>query len=457
MHAHGASERDERPTGPDEAQVDAIGRALAAALPPASRRPGAALDRALMRTAAEDDGLRSALFRFVDVRPACRSRRDVGDHLLALLRDGDAHGRAGLAATRLAARPRSRPMIAALAGVGVQRMARRFIIGESIPDAGATLSDLWVGGIASSVDLLGEATVSESEADAYAARCLDSLEALAELATAWPTRATLQRDTVGPVSRVNLSVKISALTPHIRAYAPERGIESGLARLRGLLRRARDLGAHLHVDMESLDSRETVLGLTLSLLAEPEFRAGPSAGLVLQAYLRDSPQELAQILRWVGEHPRESPLTVRLVKGAYWDHEVVEARQHGWAVPVFERRADSDRNFEALTRRLLAAHPRVRLALASHNLRSIAHGLACVQHFGLSEADIELQVLRGLGDDLGEALSAQGLRVRTYCPIGDLVEGMAYLVRRMLENTANDSFLRARESGASLDELLAPP
>ncbi len=252
-------------------------------------------------------------------------------------------------------------------------------------------------------------------------------------------------------------MKISALTPHIRADAPDRGIDSALHRLRGLLRRARDLGAHLHVDMESLDSRETVLGLTLALLAEPEFRSGPSAGLVLQAYLRDSPQELDEVLGWVAEHPRSAPLAVRLVKGAYWDHEVVEARQHGWTVPVFERRADSDRNFELLTRRLLAAHPRVRVAIASHNLRSIAHGLACLPHFGLTDADLELQVLRGLGDDLQEALAGRGLRVRTYCPIGDLVEGMAYLVRRMLENTANDSFLHARDSGASVDELLAAP
>jgi RHH-type proline utilization regulon transcriptional repressor/proline dehydrogenase/delta 1-pyrroline-5-carboxylate dehydrogenase len=445
------------PTGPDEAEILSLGRALAAALPRPSRAPGAVLDRTLMRTAAEDDGLRSALFRFVDVRPACHGRRDVGDHLVALLRDGDAQGRAGVTLTRLASRRRSRPAMGALAGVGVHRMARRFIIGESVGGAAGTLSGLWAGGVASSVDLLGEATVSESEADAYAARCLDSLEALTALAGRWPERPAFEADSLGPIPRVNLSVKITALTPHIRPSAPERGIESALARLRGLLRRARDLGAHLHVDMESLDSRETVLGLTLSLLAEPEFRDGPSAGLVLQAYLRDSPEELSQILSWVDEHPRGWPLTIRLVKGAYWDHEVVEARQHGWAVPVFEQRADSDRNFEALTRRALAAHPRVRLALGSHNLRSIAHGLACLPHFGLADSDLELQVLRGLGDDLGEALSARGLRVRSYCPIGDLVEGMAYLVRRMLENTANDSFLRARDSGVDLDELLAAP
>jgi RHH-type proline utilization regulon transcriptional repressor/proline dehydrogenase/delta 1-pyrroline-5-carboxylate dehydrogenase len=148
---------------------------------------------------------------------------------------------------------------------------------------------------------------------------------------------------------------------------------------------------------------------------------------------------------------------VRLVKGAYWDHEVVEASQHGWDVPVFEQRADCDRNFESLTRRLLAAHPHVRLALASHNLRSIAHGIACLEPTGVERADVEFQVLRGLGDDVQQALATMGLRVRTYCPIGDLVEGMAYLVRRMLENTANDSFLQERASGASIDQLLAAP
>ena len=213
----------------------------------------------------------------------------------------------------------------------------------------------------------------------------------------------------------------------------------------------------MHVDMESLDSRETVLGLLLGLLAEPEFAAGPSAGVVLQAYLRDSPQELEQILAWVARTGRSSPLTVRLVKGAYWDHEVVEARQHGWEVPVFERRADCDRNFELLTRRLLGAHGPVRVALGSHNLRSIAHGIASLPLLGLGPQDIELQVLRGLGDDIGRALAATGLRVRVYCPVGDLVQGMAYLVRRILENTANDSFLRARARGADLEQLLARP
>jgi proline dehydrogenase len=135
----------------------------------------------------------------------------------------------------------------------------------------------------------------------------------------------------------------------------------------------------------------------------------------------------------------------------------VEARQHGWTSPVFESKAECDRNFEALTRALLDARPLVRLAVASHNLRSVSHAVAYNRSSGEDDSDIELQVLRGLGDELAQALSKQGLRVRSYCPVGDLVAGMAYLVRRLLENTANESFLHDWRRGASLDQLLAAP
>jgi RHH-type proline utilization regulon transcriptional repressor/proline dehydrogenase/delta 1-pyrroline-5-carboxylate dehydrogenase len=209
--------------------------------------------------------------------------------------------------------------------------------------------------------------------------------------------------------------------------------------------------------MESLDTREAVLDLVLELLSEPEFQKGPSAGLVLQAYLRDSPEQLSTILEWARSSPRTPPLTVRLVKGAYWDHELVEARQHGWSVPVFEVKADCDRNYEGLTRRLLEARPSVRVAVASHNLRSVAHAIAFNRSLGAGDGDLELQVLRGLGDELQGALASLGFRVRAYCPVGDLVAGMAYLVRRLLENTSNESFLHEQARGVPLEELLAAP
>jgi proline dehydrogenase len=319
------------------------------------------------------------------------------------------------------------------------------------------LRGLWRDGVASTVDLLGEATVTVEEADRYAARCREALATLAEEAARWPSRPKLEHDSAGPIPRVNLSVKVTALTPLLRAEAPELGTRDAAGRLGDLMGLAHRLGAHLHVDMESLDTREAVLGLVLDLLAEDEFSRGPSAGVVIQAYLRDSPETLERVLAWARGHPRPQPLVVRLVKGAYWDHEVVEARRQGWDTPVFEDKADCDRNFESLTRRLLEARPLVRVAVASHNLRSVAHAIACNRRLGAKDDDLELQVLRGLGDDLQHALALNGLRVRTYCPVGDLVEGMAYLVRRLLENTSNESFLAAQSHGAPLDQLLAAP
>ena len=184
--------------------------------------------------------------------------------------------------------------------------------------------------------------------------------------------------------------------------------------------------------MESLDALETTMELVFELLDEDELRDGPSAGVVLQAYLRDSPAQLDRLLDWARATSRTSPLTVRLVKGAYWDHEVVEARQHGWAPPVFEVKAESDRNFEELTTRLLDARPLVRVAIASHNLRSVAHAVGREPRLGRRRTrDLELQILRGLGDELQQALAAQrAAGAASYCPVGDLVAGMAYLVRQ---------------------------
>jgi RHH-type proline utilization regulon transcriptional repressor/proline dehydrogenase/delta 1-pyrroline-5-carboxylate dehydrogenase len=307
------------------------------------------------------------------------------------------------------------------------------------------------------LDLLGEATVTSAEADRYAERCMDALETLAAAAPAWPARPVLEEDSLGPLPRVNLSVKVSALSPLLRPEAPAVGRDDAARRMRPLLVRARELGAHLHIDMESVDTLEATTGLVFDLLSDPELREGPATGVVMQAYLRESPEQLEQVIEWARTTPRASPLVVRLVKGAYWDHEVVDARQRGWTPPVFEEKRESDRNFEALTRRLLEAWPYVRPAIASHNLRSVANAIAINRELGRSDGDLELQVLRGLGDDLGAALAQLGMRVRIYCPVGDTVAGMAYLVRRLLENTSNESFLGDQQRGVSIDELLAAP
>jgi proline dehydrogenase len=440
-----------------EEELHEIGRSIHAAFPTRSRHPLRALDQKAMELASQDQQLRAALFRFVDVTPACRNMDDLARHLTAYLEEVGERPPPIEAAMRMSGSKPGRAALGAAAAAGVRHMAHRFIVGETPGAALKTIRHLWEHGAAVSLDLLGEATVTQAEADRYAARCMDALETLAEAAPRWPARPSLEADSIGPLPRVNLSVKVSALSPLLRPEAPEVGREDAARRMRPLLARAKELGAHLHIDMESVDTLEATLDLVVEILDEPEFHDGPSTGVVMQAYLRESPEQLERVIDWARVSGRRPPLVVRLVKGAYWDHEVVEARQHGWTPPVFEQKADSDRNFEALTLRLLDGWPHVRPAIASHNLRSVAHAIAANRAAGREDRDIELQVLRGLGDDLAAALASHGMRVRIYCPVGDMVAGMAYLVRRLLENTSNESFLGDQQRGVPLEELLAAP
>ena len=210
--------------------------------------------------------------------------------------------------------------------------------------------------------------------------------------------------------------------------------------------------------MESMDSRDAVLELILELLGEDEFRAGPSAGLVLQGYLRDSPDTLDTILSWLDGVERAQPLTIRLVKGAYWDHELVQAAQHGWSPPVFERQGRHRRELRA------ADAPAARRAADASGSRSprttCARSRTRSPTTGSPAAPTPTSSCRSCA---GSAIRCRprspslGLRVRTYCPVGDLVAGMAYLVRRLLENTSNESFLYEQARGVPLEVLLARP
>jgi RHH-type proline utilization regulon transcriptional repressor/proline dehydrogenase/delta 1-pyrroline-5-carboxylate dehydrogenase len=419
--------------------------------------PGARFDERLIGWAARRPEVRAALFRFTDAAPACLDLADAGRHLHGFLAEVEEPPAGVALAARLSGVAGLRSAAGAVAMQGVKRMGRRFILAPDAEAALGPLGRLRRSGLAGSLDLLGEATVSEYEADAYAARCRATLETLSRGSAAWPRQPLLDHDTVGPLPAAHLSIKVSALTADLRPDAPERGIAGARDRLRELFRSARDLDAHLHVDMESFDHRDAVQRSVLELLTDPEFGDGPSVGIVQQAYLRDSEERLTEVIDWAQANPRSPPLLIRLVKGAYWDHEVVQAGQAGWTAPVFEDRGACDRNFERLSRSLIDAHPVVRTAIASHNLRSVAHALAYQRSLELDLGDVEYQVLYGLGDEIRAGLAGLGARVRTYCPIGDLVAGMAYLVRRLLENTANDSFLAARAAGRRTDTLLAAP
>src|SRR3954466_3291884 len=229
--------------GAVERELFEVGRRLAAALP-TTRNPLKVLDEKAMDLASSDAELKSALFRFVDVVPACRNLDDLARHLTGFLEDvGEPPPTVGVA-LKMGNSKAGRRALGMAAASGVKHMAHRFIVGEDPKAAQNDLRDLWRDGVASSVDLLGEATVTQSEAQRYADRCAEALDTLSAAAAGWPAREQLERDSMGALPRANLSVKVSALTPLLRPDAPEIGKRDAAPRLRELLRRAQQRGAH---------------------------------------------------------------------------------------------------------------------------------------------------------------------------------------------------------------------
>src|SRR4051812_11342683 len=206
-----------------ERDLREVGRELAARFPARSRHPMRALDSKAMELSSQDAELRAALFRFVDVTPACRSLDDLARHLAGYLEELDAPPPPLRAAMKMAESRAGRTALGAAAAAGVRHMAHRFIVGDTPRAAVADLRSMWRAGIAASLDLLGEATVTAEEADRYAARCTDALDELARAYEKVPAREQLEHDSIGRLPRANLSVKVSALTPLMRPEAPELG------------------------------------------------------------------------------------------------------------------------------------------------------------------------------------------------------------------------------------------
>src|SRR5467141_3515441 len=404
----------------------------------------------LMALSMRDERFKVQLFRFVDVLPSLRGSRDIVEHLNEYFSD-NGFGPLINAGVRLAG------VVPWLSGRilrwNVSGMAHQFIAGKNPDDVMATLRKRRAQKIGFTVDLLGEAVVSEAEADEYAARYLDLLEKLARETKNW-TDPLGENSELFPV--VNLSVKISALYSQMNPADPADAIAHLAPKLRPLLRRARELGAFINFDMESYAHKNTTLELFKTIFTEEEFKDWPHAGIVIQAYLRDSEADLRDLLEWGGG--RGTRFAVRLVKGAYWDYETTKSRQNGWDCPVYLQKPESDANFETLTRLLLENESVVTSAFGSHNVRSIAHAQALAEELGIDRSRFEFQLLYGMAGPIKRALVEMGYRAREYCPVGQLLPGMAYLVKRLLENTSNEGVLRAKFSeNVSAAELLRDP
>src|SRR2546421_1288989 len=406
----------------------------------------------MMEFSMRDEHFKVQMFRFVDVLASLRRGSDIVQHLdeyFADMRNGFAPLiRTGVSLARI------RPIISGkFLRWNVSGMARQFIAGRNPDDVMKPLRKKRRQRIGFTVDLLGEAVVSEEEAEEYGARCLELLEHLARETRGWA-------DPLGKNSElfpvVNVSVKISALYSQMNPADPADAIAHLAPKLRQILRRAKELGAFINFDMESYAHKNATLELFRMLFTEPEFRDWPHAGIVIQAYLRDAEEDLSDLIAWGRE--RGTRFTVRLVKGAYWDYEKIKSTQNGWVIPVWMQKPESDANFERLSRILLENESIVTSAFGSHNVRSIAYAQALAEELGIDRSRFEFQLLYGMAGPIKRALVEMGYRVREYSPVGELLPGMSYLVRRLLENTSNEGFLRAKFSEhVSAVQLLRDP
>lgn len=415
------------------------------------------LDR-ILHWAMQDESVKVQMFRFVDVLPMLRNSESVARHLQEYFEEVRTHlpwaARLGLDV----AEPDSLlgKALAVNARLNARKMAERFIAGSRPEEILKSVQKLRQRGLAFTLDLLGEAVVSEVEAERYQQAYLQLIEAVAPEVSRWPDDPLLDCDDRGELPRCQISLKLSALTSRFKPIAPEVTARAVKDRLRPILRLAREQRVHVHVDMEHAEYKDLTLQIFREIMSEPEFRDWPDCGIVIQAYLRDSGTDLRMLRGWVAA--RGTPITVRLVKGAYWDYETMQAEYRGWPCPVYQQKWESDANFEEQTRFLFEHRQWLRPAIASHNLRSLVHAMAWASELGVPQDGWEIQMLYGMAEEQQLLFSERGYRVRVYSPFGEMLPGMSYLVRRLLENTSNDSFLRhAYQRDASIEQLLLPP
>jgi RHH-type transcriptional regulator, proline utilization regulon repressor / proline dehydrogenase / delta 1-pyrroline-5-carboxylate dehydrogenase len=409
----------------------------------------------MMDWSMRDPALKTQLFRFVDVLPTLSTSREIARHAGEYL-DGVTGGLP--APLRLGMRICQRvPWLMALAARrGVTQLGKTFILARNGREAVPALRAMRRQRLAFTVDILGETAVSEIEAQHYQTRYLELIESLAQEAGKWPAVEQIDRDDQGEIPRVNISVKLSALYSQVHPADPETAIERISARLRPLMAAAKQRGVFINFDMESTALKDITLEVFKRLLDEPEFQDYPHAGLAFQAYLRDSEGDFETLLGWAMARRRR--ITIRLIKGAYWDYESVLARQRGWPSPVFENKAETDATYEKLARRMLENPRFINCAFATHNVRSAAACMVQAGRLGISRRSFEFQMLHGMAEPIKLALAGMGYRVRDYCPVGETLPGMSYLVRRLLENTSNEGFLRATyNEGVEPVELLRDP
>ena len=400
------------------------------------------LENRIFQLSTHYPDVKAALLRLVDVLPVIQNQQELAQHISEYLTPTlKKHSRTLASIVNLSCGPRLGNYSARIARWVVTRMARRFIAGENGQAALVKLQSLRASSLAFTVDLLGEYSVGEPEALQYLERYQEVMSTLAEATKTWPQSQALIPGHLGELSPICISIKLSALYSQCDVLNLNRSVDILSERLTALAQQAHSIGATLYVDAEDSATNQIIYRTFIKVFSQAKLRSIAYPGIVVQAYSREAANTLDKLLSFAKS--RGTPIAVRLVKGAYWDSETIVAQQNGLPSPLFHRKQSSDANFESLSRFLIDNHEYLYPAFGSHNVRSLTYACCYAEQRGLSNCDFELQMLYGMAGPLAQAFVDRGYLVRLYVALGQLLPGMGYLVRRLLENTSNESFLRA--------------
>ncbi|MCE8522515.1 bifunctional proline dehydrogenase/L-glutamate gamma-semialdehyde dehydrogenase PutA [Ruegeria pomeroyi] len=318
------------------------------------------------------------------------------------------------------------PVIRTAVSRAMKEMGRQFVLGENIQAAMKRAQGMEAKGYTYSYDMLGEAARTEADAARYHLSYSRAIAAIAEACTHGDIRAN-----------PGISVKLSALHPRYELAQEARVMDELVPRLRALALLAKAAGMGLNVDAEEANRLALSLQVIEAVMAEPALKGWDGFGIVVQAYGPRAGLVIDTLYEMAQRHDRR--LMVRLVKGAYWDTEVKRAQVAGVdGFPVFTQKAVTDVSYIANARKLLGMTDRIYPQFATHN----AHTVAAILHMAREGQPFEFQRLHGMGETLHNlVLTANKTRCRIYAPVGAHRDLLAYLVRRLLENGANSSFV----------------
>jgi RHH-type proline utilization regulon transcriptional repressor/proline dehydrogenase/delta 1-pyrroline-5-carboxylate dehydrogenase len=334
------------------------------------------------------------------------------------------------------------PAVRAATRQAMRVLGSHFVLGQTIEEALARAGHHRE--LRYSFDMLGEAARTAADAERYFSAYAEAIAAIGRAPGAGAQAA-----------RPGISVKLSALHPRFEAISRERVLAELPARILELARQAKYRDLQFTIDAEEADRLELTLELIAAVLPDPSLAGWEGFGLAVQAYQKRA----GAVIDWLAgvAQALDRRLNVRLVKGAYWDTEVKRAQERGLPdYPVFTRKAMTDLQYTACMRKLLAARPRLFPQFATHNALTVA---SVIEEAGGLEG-YEFQRLHGMGDVLYEALLAEtpGIACRVYAPVGDHRDLLAYLVRRLLENGANSSFVAvAHDRSVPIETILQRP